>query len=161
IAAEHEDHTEFANCVKEAEDDSRQKRTARERNEDARNQSHWTRAKKARRIDERRIDRGESGNERLQGEWKAVDDRANDKSGKRKCKRVAKHCSNAAADCGARTEQNEKKESQDGWRQNHGQRGERFKGGEPAVASQYENGGKRYSDGEQYDRGHRCETEGE
>ena len=54
VAAEHEHDAELAHGVQKAEHDGGEKRAARERNQDARDEAHGTGAEKARRIDERR-----------------------------------------------------------------------------------------------------------
>ncbi len=74
---------------------------------------------------------------------------------------MAEQGSNAAAKGRARAEQDEKKEAEHGGRQNHGQRGESFKRGEPAAAAQHEQRRERHGDGEENRRGDRGQTERE
>ena len=106
-------------------------------------------AEQARGVDEGSVDRRESGDERLHREGKAVDDRADDEALERKCERMAEQSGNAAAKSRARPEQHEKKETENGGRQNHGQGGKSFNSSEPAAAAQHDKRRERHGDGEQ------------
>ncbi len=72
---------------------------------------------------------------------------------------MAEQGRDAAADGRARTEQDEKKESEHGGRQNHGKRGQGFKRSEPAAAAQHEQRCERHGNGEENRRGDRGQTE--
>ena len=127
VAAEHEDDAELADGVKKAEHNGGEKRAASERNKNARDKAHGTCAEKARGVDQSGVDGGEAGDERLHGEGQAVDDRADDEAVEREGEWMAEQRSDAAAEGCAGPKQDEKKEAENGGRQNHGQRGECFK----------------------------------
>ena len=70
------------------------------------------------------INGGEACDERLHGKGKTVDDGADDEATEGKRERMAEQGGDAAAECGARSEQNEKEKAENRGRQNHGQRSE-------------------------------------
>ena len=155
VAAEHEDYAELADGVQKTEHDGGEQRAARERNENAGDDTHGTGAEEPSGIDEGGVDRCESGNQRLHGKGKAVDDRADDEAIEGEGEGMAEEGRDAAADGRARAEQDEKKESEHGGRQNHGQSGQSFKRGQPAAAAQHEQRRERHGDSEKNRRGDR------
>ena len=157
VAAKHEDDAEFADGVEKTENHSGKKGAARKRKENAGDQTDRACAEKARGVDERCVDGGEACDERLHGKWKAVDDGADDEAIEGECERMAEQGGNAAAKGCSRAEQDKKKEAEDGGRQDHGQRGESFNGGEPAAAAEHDERCERHSDGEK----NRCSDGGE
>ena len=90
---------------------------------------HGTGAQKPRSIDEGSVDGCEAGDQRLHGKGQAVNDRADDQAIEGKGQWMAEQGGDAAAKGGARAEQDEKKKTEHGGRQNHGQRGQSFKSG--------------------------------
>ena len=123
--------------------------------------AHGACAEEAGRVDKGGLDGGEAGDERLHGEGQAVDDGADDEAGEGEGERMAEEGGDAAADGGARTEQNEKKEAEDGGRQDERQSGESLKSGEPAAAAEDQQRRKRDGDGQQNRGGDGCELESE
>ena len=124
-------------------------------------EAHRTSAEKARCIDEGGVDRGETGDQRLHGKGQAVDDRADDQAIEGEGEGMAEEGGDAAADGGAGAEEDEKKEAEHGGRQDHGQRGQGFKRGEPAAAAEHEQRRERHGDGEEDRRGDRGQPERE
>ena len=161
VSAEHKDDAELADGVKEAEDDGGEKGAARERDEDGRDKTKRSGAEKTRGVDKSGVDRGEAGDERLDGERKAVNDGADDESIERKCEGVAEEGGDVAANDGAGPEEDEKKEAQDGGRQDHGEGGEGLESGEPAAAAEDKQRRERDGDGEKNGGGDGCETKRE
>ena len=161
VAAEHEDDAELADGVQKTEHDGGEQRAARERNENAGDDTHGPGAEEPRGVDEGGVDRCETGDQRLHGKGKAVDDRADDEAVEGEGEGMAEEGRDAAAHGRARAEQDEEKEAEHGGRQNHGQRGQCFQRGEPAAAAQHEHGCERHGDGEKNRRGDRGQSERE
>ena len=158
VAAEHEDDSKFADSVEKTEYDGSKQRAARERNQDAGDEAHRSGAEKTRGIDKSGVDRSKSGDERLHGEGKAVDDRSDDEAIEGKCERVAEQGGDAATKGGARTEQDEKKKAEHGRRQDHGQGGECLDRGEPSAPAQHNERRERHGDSEKNRGGEGGET---
>ncbi len=161
VAAEHEYDAELADGVEKTEHDGGQKRAAGKRNEDAGDQAHRPGSEEARGVNECGIDGSEARDQRLHGKGQAVDDGADDEASEGKGEGMAEEGGDAAAEGGAGAKENKKKEAEHGGRQNHGQRGQSFKSGEPASAAQHDERGERHGDGEKNRGGDRGETKAE
>src|SRR5580700_6366335 len=89
IAADHEDDTEFADRVREAEGRSSGEGAQGERQKNFAQDAQWPSAEQTRLFDEGRVDRVESGGERLHSERQAIDYGADDQTGEGEGERMA------------------------------------------------------------------------